>query len=356
MKKRKNTLLALVFDNMVPKRALGVLASCAAHLELLLPPASRAFTSGDAGPRSFPGENQRTSTSGGEGVRPLALDRPEVPWGEDALCSHRESLPTHPVFCTGPRVDFGFRQVLEAEKERLVAGVFSSVAPKYDVMNDLMSGGLHRLWKDRFVEKLRPFPGMSHLDVAGGTGDISFRILTELRRRESATIARGGSVQPGRLVISDINPDMLEEGKKRAEPLGLDRPPAGAGTAVEWAVANAEELPFESDSFDSVSRSRAPRSIPQSHDTISLTTALAPAVHGGVRNPQCHPHRPGPLRGPQGPSQGWSVPLPRVLPGAAAAATPDLRPLFVPHHPPGEKPGTIAWQSVTTECGSQHSY
>ncbi|KAG6583494.1 2-methoxy-6-polyprenyl-1,4-benzoquinol methylase, mitochondrial, partial [Cucurbita argyrosperma subsp. sororia] len=75
---------------------------------------------------------------------------------------------------------FGFKEVPEEEKSRLVGNVFSNVASNYDVMNDLMSAGLHRLWKDRLVSELNPFPGMKHLDVAGGTGDVAFRILESI--------------------------------------------------------------------------------------------------------------------------------------------------------------------------------
>ncbi|XP_076905514.1 2-methoxy-6-polyprenyl-1,4-benzoquinol methylase, mitochondrial-like, partial [Bidens hawaiensis] len=72
---------------------------------------------------------------------------------------------------------FGFKKVNEEDKSQLVGNVFTKVASNYDIMNELMSGGLHRLWKDRLVSKLNPFPGMKHLDVAGGTGDVAFRIL-----------------------------------------------------------------------------------------------------------------------------------------------------------------------------------
>src|ERR1051326_9539835 len=96
---------------------------------------------------------------------------------------------------------FGFREVPESEKEGLVREVFSSVARRYDLMNDLMSGGIHRLWKDAMVEWLNPRPGMRVLDVAGGTGDIAFRIA-ELAR------ARGGEAE---ISVCDINFDMLTE-------------------------------------------------------------------------------------------------------------------------------------------------
>jgi hypothetical protein len=80
--------------------------------------------------------------------------------------------------------DFGFQHVQADQKQNLVRQVFSSVAPSYDVMNDLMSGGLHRMWKDRLVEMLAPFPGSMHIDVAGGTGDVAFRVLRAMQGAE----------------------------------------------------------------------------------------------------------------------------------------------------------------------------
>src|SRR3954465_13483864 len=99
------------------------------------------------------------------------------------------------------QVNFGDELVSPEEKTRRVGAVFSSVARRYDMMNDLMSGGMHRLWKDRFVNRVKPRAGESVLDMAGGTGDIAFRIAR-----------RGASV-----TVSDINPEMLEVGKQRAE-------------------------------------------------------------------------------------------------------------------------------------------
>ena len=108
-------------------------------------------------------------------------------------------------------VAFGFRRVGEGEKQGLVNEVFSKVAERYDQMNDLMSGGLHRLWKDDFVAMLNPPRGQSafnHLDVAGGTGDIAFRIL------------RSGGPNV-RVTVADISPEMVGEGRERAETDGL---------------------------------------------------------------------------------------------------------------------------------------
>jgi demethylmenaquinone methyltransferase/2-methoxy-6-polyprenyl-1,4-benzoquinol methylase len=124
------------------------------------------------------------------------------------------------------KVNFGDELVEPAEKSRRVGEVFSSVARRYDVMNDLMSGGLHRLWKDRFVARVKPRPGERILDMAGGTGDVAFRM------------ARRGA----RVTVADINPDMLEVGQERAARRGID--------GLAWQVENAEGLTFRDRSFD----------------------------------------------------------------------------------------------------------
>src|ERR1041385_9464939 len=124
------------------------------------------------------------------------------------------------------QVNFGDQLVSPEEKTRRVGQVFSSVARRYDVMNDLMSGGMHRLWKDRFVNRVKPRPGEHILDMAGGTGDIAFRMAR-----------RGASV-----IVSDINADMLDVGKERADRRGL--------TGLSWKVENAEALTFADAGFD----------------------------------------------------------------------------------------------------------
>jgi len=126
---------------------------------------------------------------------------------------------------------FGFRDVPADEKPALVKTVFSSVAARYDLMNDLMSAGVHRLWKDAFVDWLNPRPGMAHLDVAGGTGDIAFRVADRLRRRGDAA----------GITVCDINPEMLAQGVVRAK---------GRDDGINWVCGDAEALPFESDSRD----------------------------------------------------------------------------------------------------------
>jgi demethylmenaquinone methyltransferase/2-methoxy-6-polyprenyl-1,4-benzoquinol methylase len=133
---------------------------------------------------------------------------------------------------TTPTASFGFRDVPEAEKEGLVREVFSSVARNYDVMNDLMSGGVHRLWKDAMVEWLNPQPGQAFLDVAGGTGDIAFRIADLAR-------ARGGEAA---ITVCDINAEMLNEGVRRAEEMGEG--------AITWVCGDAQKLPIPDQSVD----------------------------------------------------------------------------------------------------------
>ncbi len=123
-------------------------------------------------------------------------------------------------------VNFGEQLVSPEEKTRRVGSVFTSVARNYDVMNDLMSGGMHRLWKDRFVAKVKPRPGEAILDMAGGTGDIAFRMA-----------ARGALV-----TVSDINADMLAVGMERAKKRGID--------GLIWQRENAEQLSFADASFD----------------------------------------------------------------------------------------------------------
>ncbi len=123
-------------------------------------------------------------------------------------------------------VNFGDQLVSPEEKTRRVGGVFSSVAKSYDVMNDLMSGGMHRLWKDRFVAKVKPRAGERILDMAGGTGDIAFRMAK-----------RGASV-----MVSDINQDMLDVGMERAAKRAIE--------GLSWQQENAETLSFTDAQFD----------------------------------------------------------------------------------------------------------
>ena len=156
---------------------------------------------------------------------------------------------------------YGFRAVAEEEKQGLVNDVFHKVAKRYDIMNDLMSGGLHRLWKDAMVTALNPpkRPGWKALDVAGGTGDIAFRIV------EASGCA-------AHVTVLDINGSMLEVGRERAERRGL-------GGSLDFVEANAEELPFEDESFDAYTIAFGIRNVP--HIEIALAEAFRVLKTGG---------------------------------------------------------------------------
>lgn len=150
-----------------------------------------------------------------------------------------------------PSTNFGYKEVPEGQKSQLVGEVFKSVAAKYDRMNDLMSVGLHRLWKDRLVSKLRPFVGMQHLDMAGGTGDVAFRVLEAVREAKERTRSPGqGAAEDEedhtRIIVCDINPSMLEVGRQRARSRGY-----GDLDTLVWMEGDAERLPLESSSIDS---------------------------------------------------------------------------------------------------------
>lgn len=140
--------------------------------------------------------------------------------------------------------DFGFERVPEGEKQGRVRGVFDRVAGRYDLMNDLMSVGVHRLWKTALVDWLRPRPGMRHVDVAGGTGDIAFRILDRLA---ALSRRRGGHDAPlAEMIVCDINPAMLAEGRRRAAARARRRKPVPAA----WLCCNAEGLPLAEGAAD----------------------------------------------------------------------------------------------------------
>lgn len=148
----------------------------------------------------------------------------------------------------GRTTHFGNREVPEDEKAGLVHGVFSSVASRYDIMNDLMSVGIHRLWKDAMMDWLAPRAGQRLLDVAGGTGDVSFRFLGR---------APGASA-----VVCDMTEAMLVEGRKRAE--------AGAlSDRLDWVVGDAMALPFASNSFDVYTISFGIRNVTRIQDALS---------------------------------------------------------------------------------------
>ena len=123
-------------------------------------------------------------------------------------------------------VSFGYRDVAPAEKTQLVGEVFSRVARRYDLMNDFMSGGLHRVWKRDFVARVQPRVGEAILDMAGGTGDIAFRM----------------AVAGADVTVADINPEMLAVGRQRAEARGI--------AGLSWSEENAESVNFADRSFD----------------------------------------------------------------------------------------------------------
>jgi demethylmenaquinone methyltransferase / 2-methoxy-6-polyprenyl-1,4-benzoquinol methylase len=145
---------------------------------------------------------------------------------------------------TKSETDFGFRRVPLGDKQSLVDDVFRSVAGRYDLMNDLMSGGLHRAWKEALVTAVNPPRGKQEftlLDLAGGTGDVAFRV------------AEAGG--PGtRVTVADINADMLKVGRERA---------AKAGREIEFVEANAEALPFSDRSYDAVTIAFGIRNVPR---------------------------------------------------------------------------------------------
>ncbi|XP_034955023.1 2-methoxy-6-polyprenyl-1,4-benzoquinol methylase, mitochondrial [Zootoca vivipara] len=165
---------------------------------------------------------------------------------------------------TDGETHFGFQTVSESEKSEKVYQVFENVAKKYDLMNDSMSLGIHRLWKDNLLHQMNPYPGSQLLDVAGGTGDIAFRFINYVRSQRERRVQQqlrshqnlsyeeitklyheeehqslGGS----HVVVCDINKEMLKVGKKKSQRLGYSQ-------GLSWVLGDAEELPFNNDSFD----------------------------------------------------------------------------------------------------------
>ncbi|MBK1636745.1 bifunctional demethylmenaquinone methyltransferase/2-methoxy-6-polyprenyl-1,4-benzoquinol methylase UbiE [Rhodovulum adriaticum] len=142
---------------------------------------------------------------------------------------------------------FGFQTVAEEEKAGMVHGVFTRVASRYDLMNDLMSAGIHRVWKDAMMDWLAPQPHQRLLDVAGGTGDISFRFL--------------GRAPGATAVVCDMTESMLVEGRKRAEAESM-------GQSLDWVVGDGMALPFEDNSFDVVTNAFGTRNITRIEDSL----------------------------------------------------------------------------------------
>ena len=158
-----------------------------------------------------------------------------------------------------PTTHFGYETVPEAEKAGRVHGVFTSVASRYDLMNDAMSLGVHRLWKDAMLDWLAPWPGMRLLDVAGGTGDIAFRFLRRMKGRGHGTVL-------------DLTEDMLAAGRRRAEATEF------AGS-IDWVVGDAMALPFAERSFDAYTISFGIRNVTRIED--ALAEAYRVLVPGG---------------------------------------------------------------------------
>ncbi|HLI21421.1 MAG TPA: bifunctional demethylmenaquinone methyltransferase/2-methoxy-6-polyprenyl-1,4-benzoquinol methylase UbiE [Stellaceae bacterium] len=142
---------------------------------------------------------------------------------------------------TARETDFGFRRVAEDEKTRLVREVFDHVASRYDLMNDLMSGGIHHRWKAQLIDRLHPRPGETLLDIAGGTGDIARRFL-------------GRAGKDARVIVCDINAAMVEAGRDRA----LDD---GILHGIAWTVGDAESLPLPDASIDAATISFGLRNV-----------------------------------------------------------------------------------------------
>ncbi|MFH1806048.1 MAG: bifunctional demethylmenaquinone methyltransferase/2-methoxy-6-polyprenyl-1,4-benzoquinol methylase UbiE [Pseudomonadota bacterium] len=145
------------------------------------------------------------------------------------------------------KTHFGFRDVPESQKASMVREVFDTVASKYDLMNDLMSAGVHRLWKDAFITELRPRADMHLLDVAGGTGDIAFRFLK-----------KGG----GNVTVCDINYEMLHVGRDRAADHGILN-------NIDWMVGDAQKLPLPDHSVDAYTIAFGIRNVTRIEDALS---------------------------------------------------------------------------------------
>ena len=182
---------------------------------------------------------------------------------------------TNPGQDTGKETHFGFRSVPEADKARMVRGVFESVAGSYDIMNDLMSGGVHRLWKAAMIDWLQPRGAIRVLDVAGGTGDIAFRILDRAQQAE--------------VLVADINAAMLEQGRNRA----IDQ---ARLTRLNWACMDAERLALPDRSVDAYTIAFGIRNV--THVDAALREAYRVLKPGGrflclefskVRNPALAP-------------------------------------------------------------------
>eukprot|EP00166_Cyanidium_caldarium_P005134 ctg_597.g295 len=171
-----------------------------------------------------------------KGPRPAA----RIPWTRPLVTVNSADAQTH----------FGYRQVDMQEKPQLVQDVFDSVARSYDVMNDAMSLGMHRLWKDHFVNRLAPWDGMRLVDVAGGTGDIAFRVLRAAPQAEA--------------LVVDVNQNMLQVGERRAHAAALssgEPSSARARPRLRFMHGDAESLPLDAEQFDAYTISFGMRNV-----------------------------------------------------------------------------------------------
>ncbi len=151
---------------------------------------------------------------------------------------------------------FGFQEVAESEKAQRVRGVFESVATRYDLMNDLMSGGIHRLWKSAMIDWLDPRPAMALLDLAGGTGDIAQRVL-----------ARVGPDRAGPITVCDLTPAMLESGRARAFDRGLVG--SACPNGLHWLCGDAQDLPLPDRAFDACTMAFGLRNVTRIGEALS---------------------------------------------------------------------------------------
>ncbi|XP_077416835.1 2-methoxy-6-polyprenyl-1,4-benzoquinol methylase, mitochondrial [Vanacampus margaritifer] len=221
-------------------------------------------------------------------------------WRLSARCCAQLSCRSFSDEAAEKSTHFGFETVPEAEKAKKVYKVFENVAQKYDVMNDAMSLGIHRLWKDALLHAMHPQPGVRLLDVAGGTGDIAFRFLEyvayqkERQSRRTANSAQTPSWQDisdnylgnregedegeefgprkSRVVVCDINKEMLKVGQQKAQRVGL-------ADGVSWVVGDAEELPFDDNQFDIYTIAFGLRNV--THVELALQEAVRVLKPGG---------------------------------------------------------------------------
>lgn len=217
---------------------LAAAARCVARV--VAPPRSRA---------------RRVAAAGGLARAPVARAS-----SSSSSASSSSSSSASSASAAGGTTHFGFEEVPAADKSRRVAEVFSRVADTYDVMNDAMSGGLHRAWKDEFVRAAGPLVARGGarapvlLDVAGGTGDVAFRLAAALRR---SPVRHAGGARPA-VIVADINADMLRVGEARAAAAAFARAGADGGAGDEdagepelrWVVGDAEALPLPDASVD----------------------------------------------------------------------------------------------------------